>query len=305
MATISEQWAYLLDPGIREIFALQTDVLTAESKIPMLFRQETSSKAVEYFLSRGGMGSWSEYKGVIEYDDMEQGYRTGFTHKEYAKGFTIERKLVDDDQYAEINSRPRELAISAAVTRESHAAGVFIYSFTDSSAYHGGDGEPLCANAHPMSPGNTGTTQDNQGSSALTYDNIVTTRRLMREFKDDRGKRVSSRPDTLLVPLEKEEAAFAIYRSLQKVDSGDSHANFVQAVLSNVIVWDELTDANDWWLIDMTKAKIHLLWLDRVPLELAMDPTGDFRLEARWRGYMRYSYGWSDWRWVYGHSASA
>jgi len=39
-------------------------------------------------------------------------------------------------------------------------------------------------------------------------------------------------------------------------------------------------------------------------LDFAMDPTSDYTLEARFRGYMRYSYGWSDWRWVYGHTVT-
>ena len=70
------------------------------------------------------------------------------------------------------------------------------------------------------------------------------------------------------------------------------------------VVWDYLTDANAWWLIDQQLSKLYLNWFDRVPLEFAMDPTSDFTLEARFRGYMRYSYGWSDWRWVYGNNPS-
>ena len=38
--------------------------------------------------------------------------------------------------------------------------------------------------------------------------------------------------------------------------------------------------------------------------EFALDPTSNFRLESRWRGYMRYSYGWKDWRWLYGNNPS-
>jgi len=69
-------------------------------------------------------------------------------------------------------------------------------------------------------------------------------------------------------------------------------------------MWDYLTDSNRWFLIDVDLAKMYLNWFDRVPLELAMDPTGGFDLEARWRAYMRYSYGFSDYRWVYGSEPS-
>jgi len=297
---ISEQWAYLLEPGLRTIFNVQRDALAAASKIPMLFGAGTSSKAVEYFLGMGGMGDWAEYKGAIEYDDMEQGWRTTLTNVPYVKGFQIERELVDDDQYNVINQRPANLAISAMRTREKHAASVFNNAF--SGSYLGGDAIALCG-AHPYSPGNA-TTQANNGTTALSYAAVDSTRQLMRAFVDDRGELVSVMPDTLLVPPELEETAWAIWRTTNKVDTADAHANFISGFVRQVVVWDYLTDANNWFLIDSTLAKQQLHWLDRIPLEFAMDPTSDFNLVAKYRGYMRYTYGWSDFRWVYGHAVT-
>ena len=301
---ISEQWAYLLDPGLREIFEVQTQALAKESLIPTLFNVRGSDKAKEYTLGMGGMADWEQFKGAIEYDDLDQLYRTTFTHKEYAKGFKIERALFDDDLYNVINMRPRALALSAMRTREKHAASVFNNAFSDS--YTGGDSEPLCDDAHPASPENTDTTQDNDGSSALSYASVVDTREAMRAFKDDRGELVPINPDLILVPPELEDTANDIVMTMrgsnfQQPDVADYTDNLVQRSGIRYVVWDYLTDANNWFLIDSQLAKLHLLWFNRIPLEFAMDPTSDFRLEARWRGYMRYSYGWSDWRWVYGH----
>ena len=298
---ISEQWAYLLDPGLRAIFEQQRDALAAESVIPKLFNVASSSKAVEYDLSVGGFADWQEYKGAIEYDEHEQGFRTSYTHKQFARGFKVERALVDDDQYNVINKQPRGLALSAMRKREKDAASVFNNAFT--AAYAGGDGLNLCDGSHPVSPSNAAVL-DNEGTTALSYDAIVSTRELMRAFVDDRGELVQVNPDLLLVPPELEEEAYAIVKTMNKVDITDYHANFVASKLTNVIVWDYLTDANNWFLIDSQLAKMYLNWFDRVPLEFAMDPTSDFTLEARFRGYMRYSYGWSDWRWVYGHTVT-
>lgn len=299
---ISEQWAELLEPGLRQVFYTQRDALAAASRIPMLFNVIGSTKAQEHFLGVGGMGDWSEYKGAIEYDDFDQLYKTTLTHKEYVKGFKVERKLVDDDQYSIITARPRQLALSAVRTREEHAASVFNNAF--SSSYVGGDAVALCSDSHPNAPTHAGDTQDNAGTYSLTYDNVVTVRRLMREFKDDRDELASVNPDTILVPPELEETAWGIVNTTNKVDTTDYHANFVASQIRNVIVWDQLTDANAWFVIDSALAKIHLLWVDRTPLEFEMDPTSDFRLEARFRGYMRYSYGWSDYRFVYGCNPS-
>jgi len=298
---ISEQWAELLEPGLRSIFDLQTEALVASSLIPVLFNVTTSSKAEEHDLGVGGFGDWLEYEGAIEYAENEQGWKTTYTHKEFVKGFTVERKLVDDDQYNIISARPRGLALSAIRTREKHAASVFNNAF--STSYLGGDAKPLCETTHPPSPSRA------EGSRPLSYDAVVETRRLMREFVDDVGELVPINPNLILIPAELEDEANKIVKTMrgpdsQQPDTADYAANLVQGRGISYLVWDYLTDANNWFLIDTQMAKLYLNWFDRVPLEFAMDPTSDFVLSARFRGYMRYSYGWSDFRWVYGHQVT-
>jgi len=304
---ISEEWANLLEPGLRTIFNLQRDALADVSRIPALFSVATSSKAYEYDLAVGGFADWEAYAGNIEYDDNEEGYKTTYTHSEYVRGFKVERKLVDDDQYNVINARPRGLALAAMRTREKHAASVFNNAF--STSYTGGDSQPLCESAgHPYSPDNA-STQTNEGSTALSYDAVVETRRLMREYKDDRGQLIQVNPTLILVPPELEATANEICNTMrgpnsQQPDTASYLASLVQDRGISYLVWDYLTDANNWFLIDVALSRLYLKWFDRVPLEFAMDPTSDFTLEARFRGYMRYSYGWSDWRFVYGHNVT-
>lgn len=295
---ISEQWAQLLEPGLRTIFDVATGELAATSRIPTVFNVMSSSKAQEHDLGVGAFGNWNQYKGAIEYDDPDQGYKTTYTHVEFARGFKVERKLVDDDQYNIINRLPRGLAIGAMRKRENDAASVFNNAF--SSSYTGGDAIALCG-AHPYSPTNA-TTQANNGTTALSYDSIIATRKLMRSYVDDRGQLIPINPNTILVPPELENTAWEILNSMNKPGTGDNDANYVRGTNLQLIVWDYLTNSNNWFMLDSGLAKTYLNWFDRVPLEFATDPTGDYTLEARFRGYMRYSYGWSDWRWVYGHA---
>lgn len=299
---ISENWAYLLDPGIRAIFEQQRAALAASSLLPVLFNVQTSSKAVEYDLGVGGMGDFEEYEGRIEYDDPEQLWRASYTHKEFVRGFKVERKLVDDDMYNIINRRPAALAMAAMRTREKHAASVFNNAFN--ASYTGYDGEPLCDNDHDYSPSRA-TYQDNYLTLALSYDNLVTARETMRAFEDDRGELIQVNPRLLLVPPELEGTANEIISTMrgqnsQQPDTANYVANLAQDRGIRYLVWDYLTDSNAWFLIDPDLGRLYLNWFDRVPLEMAMDPTGDYHLEARWRAYMRYSYGWSDWRFVIG-----
>ena len=299
---ISEQWAELLTPGLRSIFNKQKEALIAESRIPLLFNQIGSQKAAEKFFGVGGFGDWNAYDGTIEYDDNTKGYQTTLTHEEYTRGFKVERKLVDDDQYNIINPKPAGLAMGAVRTQEKHAASVFNNAF--SGSYVGGDSVALCSASHPYSPARSGSTHGNAGTTALSYDAIVATKKLMRAFVDDVGELITVVPRTILVPPELEDTAWTIINSMNKPGTADNDANYVRSQGWSVIVWDYLTDANNWFMIDSAMAAQHLFWIDRVPLEFTADPTGDFNLEAKYRGYMRYSYGWSDWPWLYGHNVT-
>jgi hypothetical protein len=50
--------------------------------------------------------------------------------------------------------------------------------------------------------------------------------------------------------------------------------------------------------------KRFLKWYDRVPIEFKMEEDFD-TLVAKFRAYMRYACGWSDWFWVYGNIPSS
>ena len=298
---ISEQWAELLEPGLRTLFEIQRTALATESRVPLLFNIQTSNKAAEHNLGIGGFGDWKEYKGRVEYDQFEKGFQTNYTHIEFIDGFKVARSLVDDDLYNVINPMPRGLAMAGMRKREKDAASVFNNAF--SASYVGGDSVALCSASHPYSPSNA-TVQGNAGTTALSYDAVEATRKLMRAYKDDRGELVPISPDTLVVPPGLEETAWTVFNTVNKPGTGNNDGNFVRSKLNKVIVWDYLSDTNNWFMVDSMLAKMYLNWYDRVPMEFAMDPTSDFSLEARFRGYMRYSYGWDDWRWIYGHNVT-
>jgi uncharacterized protein with von Willebrand factor type A (vWA) domain len=49
--------------------------------------------------------------------------------------------------------------------------------------------------------------------------------------------------------------------------------------------------------------KKDLWWFDRIPLEFMQDKDSDTLL-AKYIGYMRYGYGWIDWKFIYGHKVA-
>ena len=301
---ISEQWPELLEPGLRAIFFKQTAALAGTAKAPMLFDINPSDKAEEHDLAVGGFRDWGEYTGIIEYDNNYQGFKTTYTPKEFVDGFKVERKLIHDDLYNIINKRPFGLATAGMRKREKDAANIFNNAFTASGESLGADSQSLCDGAHPHSPANLTSTQNNSGTSALSKESIIATHKLMELFTDDRGELITVVPDTLLVPKNLEPDAWLEANNPMETDSADRNESFVNSLGLKIIPWHYLTDDNNWWLIDSTLMKQHLNWFDLEPMEFVMDPASDFNLEAKFRGYMRYSLGWSDWPWIFGHEVA-
>ena len=202
------------------------------------------------------------------------------------------------------------LALAASRRREKDAAALF--NRATNASYTGFDGKRLCATDHPSKAwvdtgGSEGIEErSNVGTLAFSHDALQTTKNLMRATKNDRGDLISVVPDTLLVSVALEEAVWEVIAADRKVDSSDWNPNIHQGRYK-MIVWDQLegtTAANSpWFLIDSRYSQMFLTWFDRIPLEFAMEEEFD-TLVAKFRAYMRYASGWSDWIWIYGQDPS-
>ena len=291
---ISENWPDLLEPGLRKVF---DDTLRERpSNIAILFDVQSSNKAVEHDLSETSLLDFEPMNGAVPYDDMGEGYKTNYVHQELARGFKVERKLVDDDLYGVINRRPSRLGRAARRRREKDAASMFNNAFN--SGFKGGDGVALCSSAHPSN--NSSATQSNTGTLVLNDVNLEATRRLMMGFQDDRQGIIEVEPDFLLVPLALEQTAWEIINSKGKPDTANNNANFHMGKFK-LLVWPNyLTSAAQWYLMDSLMMKEYHLWFDRITPEFQKDREFD-TYNAKYSGYMRYSFGWSDWRAIYGN----
>jgi hypothetical protein len=295
---VEENWPDLLVPGLRKVF--DNAYRERPSNIGILFNVQSSQKAVEHDLTTGDMLDFAPMNGVVPYDDMGEGYRTDYTHSELARGFKVERKLVDDDLYNVINKRPRMLGLAARRRRETDAASMFNNAFN--SGITGGDGVSLCNSAHPANNG--GATQSNVGTLDLTDVNLEATRRLMIGFHSDRDQIIEVIPDFLLVPLALEQVAFEIINSRGKVDTALNNANFHYGKYK-LLVWPNyLSSSLNWFLMDSVMMKEYHLWFDRIKPEFQKDREFD-TYNAKYSGYMRYSYGWSDWRAIFGNNPAS
>ncbi len=306
MAANSENFGDLLEPGLRKIF---DNVYNAVPEIgPTIFNMQTTDKPYEKDSSVGSFGDMEPFTGTISYDDVYQGYDVTYNFAEFAKGFKVERKLFDDDMYNVINRKPAGLASAAKRTKEKYRASVFNSAFSGSgtitidglTVLNNTEGLSLCNSAHTSAA--VSTTQSNTGTTALSPAAVEATRILGHSFRDDRDNLIVVNYDTILIPRGLEETAWEIINSKGKVDTAENNPNFHYGRYK-LAVWDYLTDANNWFMLDQSMTKQFLNWYTRIGLEFNQDKSFDTYI-AKYSAYERYGYGWSDWRWVYGQNVS-
>lgn len=309
---LSENWPNLLAPGLRKVFHTRMRARDDLFKRTTVFPVDTSNRAYEDYQGIGELGTagWNEFEktGTTTYDSFNAGYKQRLEHRKFSQGVQIERELMDDNLYPgagipkTVTGRVEKLADSASVHREKSAANVFNNAFTDSGtdsegfAIAGVDSVGLGSSAHPNGPSDSGT-QTNEGTLALTSANLTATKLLMRDFRDDRGELISVNPTTLLVPPELEETALTIVGTDHEVGTANNTINTNKGRYK-VVVWDYLTDATAWFLIDDMLKEQHLVWLDRIAPEFTSEQNFDTGV-AKYKGYYRFSRGFDDWRWVY------
>jgi len=304
---ISENFGDLLDPRFRKIYDVEFEENIKESMIPLLYQMVNPGKRDNYKISGiGAMGDMADFDGSITYDSFGQLYDTTIEFPEVATGFKVARKLADDDLFGIMDNKPRQMGISVARTREKKAASIFNTAFTatasTTSGVSGGDGVSLCSSSHPYSPDDA-TTQDNSGTSALSATVVEATRRIgKRSIFNDRGEILNVNYDTILCTSDVEETAWEIINSTGQVETANNNRNFHQGKY-NLMVWDRLSDANNWFMLDSKLMKLFFMWCERVKPDFNYDRDFD-TLVAKWSVYGRWNAWYGDWRPIYGHNVS-
>lgn len=83
MAAISENFASLLEPGLRKIFTEQYNQMPEMR--PMLFNSQPSDTSYEKDSSEGAFGNMAPFTGTIDYDDITEGYPVTYTAAKFPR----------------------------------------------------------------------------------------------------------------------------------------------------------------------------------------------------------------------------
>lgn len=303
-AHISASFGKLLEPGLRKIFFETYKELPEQySKI---FNMLTSTKAVEHDWGMGALGDWTPRASEIsevDYAKLSPGLERTYTHKAFTKGFMIGRELYDDDQYNQIEKFPKALARAGKASIEKDSMKILINGFTKDAGGTGAsaiyDGEALFSANHPLL--DSVKKSSNLVTGALTVANLQKAIQTMKATLDEAGNLIALNPTRLIVPPALEYTARTILESTQLPGGNNNDINTVKGRLELVIM-DYLGTANSgsdtaWFIQDANNHEMNFFW--RVKPEFKWDEDFD-TFVAKYRGYMRYSFGVSDWRGIVG-----
>ena len=304
MATphVSANFQDTLDIRFHEIFDDEYEQL--DDMIPRLYTDATNGRNDIRWSQVGTVSNFSPFTGTVDYGSFNQGYDTVATPVEFTKGIQAERKLIDDDQYNVLDSRPRGLATAASRTRQTHAAAMFVGAFSTASQFYvNSEGVAVCSNSHTTTSGaSTSTGFDNLTTSALSATAVAASRIQFVNFRGDQAERIACMPDELMYPPNLYEEAYEIINANGKVDTDLNNPNVHYGQYTGV-EWQYLSDTNDWFMMDSRARARMLYWSDRIPLEFAFIEDFD-TLVGKWRAYMRYAQAHTDWRWILGGQVS-
>lgn len=302
--TTSSSFGKLLEPGLRKIFfETYAEVPEQFSKI---FKVNTSKKAKETDFGLGAFGDWTQRANEfseVSYGTLDTGYEKVYKHDAFTKGFMIGRELYDDEQYRQIAKFPKAMARAgrAFVEKKAHET---LYNAFDGTNHAIFDGKALFAKNHPLV--NSASTGCNLMTGNLNDTNLKDALKMMRETVDEAGNLISSSAKKLIVPPSLEFVAKEIVNSSQKAGTDLNDINTVKGSLQ-VVVDDYLGAAaggsdSAWYIVDPTICELNFFW--RVKPEFKWEEDFD-TFAAKYRGYMRFSYGASDWRGICGSQGNA
>jgi len=293
--------AKLLWPGLHAIWGEYKDHPVEYKE---LFDTSSSDKQYEEDqLLRGlGLAPRKSEGAATVYDSTSQGITSRYTHAAYSLGFMLTREALADNQYkGKALKAMKMLARSFRQTKETVAANV--YNRAHDTNYVGGDGSALCVTTHSTYSGN----QSNRLAIAADFSESALEDLCVQiaNAVDESGLKIALQPSKLLIPT---ALMFEAARVLKSVGQNDSANNAINA-LRSMGMFSEGAKVNHYFddpdaFFVKTDVPEGMRHFEREAPEFAQDNDFDTS-NLKYKGYERYSFGWTDFRGVFSNGGGA
>ena len=298
MAISRQQLAKELEPGLNALFGLEYQ--NYENQHLEIFDVENSDRAFEEEVMLSGFANAAvKAEGsAVTFDTANEAFTSRYTHETVALAFAITEEAIEDNLYDRIATRyTKALARSMAQTKQIKSANVLNNGFN--SSFPGGDGKELFATDHPTQ--SAGSLANELSTSAdLSETSLEQAMIDIAAFKDERGFKIAARGLKLIIPSELQFTAERILRSPARVGTADNDLNALSSkgmLPQGYVVNNYLTDTDAFFI--KTDVPNGMKMFNRANLKTAME--GDFDTgNVRYKARERYSFGFSDWRGMFG-----
>ena len=297
------QFAKLLEPGLNTLFGLEYDSYPPE--YTPVFDQNTSQKAFEEDVLLTGFGNapTKDEGAAISYDTASQQWTARYQHETIALAFSITEEAEEDGLYGSIASRyTKALARSMAATKEIKAATI-LNNATTAGVYAGGDGVSLLSTSHPTQSGNQSNTLAT--AADLSETSLESLLIQIADMKDERGLRIAAQGTMLIIPTAYTFTAERLLETQLRTGTADNDINAIRSggyLPQGYHIMRRLTDSDQFFI--KTDVPDGLKMFQRSPLKKGVE--GDFETgNVRYKVRERYSFGFTDWRGIFGTEGAA
>lgn len=271
---------HLLRPGIRNDFRDSYESFPEE--YGMYLTVENLDRAEEERVAISGLGRMVEKTeiGQISYVDAVMSDKYTFVDDEFALGFMISLRLVEDDQYGRANQNARWLGRAARLTQE-YLGGALLDDAFSGSIYTGLEGEVLCETAHELLNGSGTWSNEVSGNPALSVTAYQAALELAEAQVDHQGDPMPIQLSRLLIDRTDEMMAIQLTQNKQEPNNTDRNVNaaLLKQRINDYKLLHYTTADGSWFMQD--PSLIDMKFKFRVRPQMGDDQDGGGTLAAK------------------------
>lgn len=309
MAVITTNIAELVALDLDHVLMEELGTLDYETLVNSIYDVKSSEKKYEYGQTVTGfpIASVKDEGEALTARDWAEGYKTTYTHKTLGMYNAISMEARQDELHGCVEQISPAMARAIDATINYYASRLFSRATNTTEDFvTGGDGVALLSASHPLQAGGTSS---NTPSSAvdLTATSLWAGVNAFYEMLDDQAKPVRNRPDRLLIPHQSQQKATELLSSELYPEDANNAINALRKryEIAPIIwpYWIGSVDDDCWFLLSAKdqwpKDKYPLKFYWRMRLQT--DSYNDFYTkDFLYSSVLRFSLGFTDWRFVYG-----